>query len=175
MVGITTVMKDGNTSIRDEVRPLSAHDLPSIMSVQEVCYQPSLIEPAEALLSKMLLFPMGAWGCFCDGELAAYMICIPAEGIVPLGRPTNSLPSRPDRLYIHDLAVHLAHRGRCLATRLIVKAEDTASWFGHKHLALVSVQGTERFWSKQGFEPVHKMEYAPGLPATYMVKPLHNE
>lgn len=165
-------MKDRDAPVGDEVRPLATHDLPAIMRVQEICYQPSLIEPGEALLSKMLLFSMGSWGCFSDGELAAYIVCVPAAGddVIPLGRPAVSLPSRPDRLYIHDLAVHPAHRGRRIASDLVRKAEDIASWFGHKRLSLVSVQGTELFWSGQGFEPVHALEYAPGVPATYMVK-----
>ena len=173
---LSIVMNDRDASVRGEVRPLATHDLPSIMRVQEVCYRPSLIEPAEALLSKMLLFSMGAWGCFSDGELAAYIVCIPAEGddIAPLSCRTSCLPSRPDRLYIHDLAVHPSHRGRCLASRLVRKAEDIASWFGHRQLSLVSVQGSEPFWAGQGFEPVHVLEYAAAVPATYMVKTIHD-
>ena len=160
-----------------ELRALSVHDAPAIVKVQEACYGPSLIEPDRALLSKMLLFSMGAWGCFSDGELVAYMICIPAAGdeVVPWGHPTTSLPSRPDRLYIHDLAVRPKYRGQGIASELVRKAEGIASWFGHRYLALVSVQGTERFWTGQGFEPVREQEYVPGVPSTYMIKPMGDE
>lgn len=169
--------------MRDEIdgrcglRALSVHDLPAIMKVQEACHGPSLIEPEGALLSKMLLFSMGAWGCFSDDELVAYMICIPAAGdeVAPWGRPTISLPSRPDRLYIHDLAVQPECRGQGIASTLVRKAEEIASWFGRRYLALVSVQGTERFWTGQGFEPVREQEYVPGVPSTYMIKAVSDE
>lgn len=167
-------MNDPVAAKGDGARPLAARDMKAIMRVQEACYHPSLIEPAEALLSKMLLFPLGAWGCFSGEELVAYIVCIPAEGgdVVALGRPTVSLPRCPDRLHIHDLAVLPAHRGRYIASDLVRKAHDIASWFGHRRISLVSVQGTERYWSGHGFEPIRAMEYAPGVPATYILKTL---
>ena len=92
-------MNDPVAAKGDGVRPLAARDMKAIMRVQEACYHPSLIEPAEALLSKMLLFPLGAWGCFSGEELVAYIVCIPAEGgdFVDMGSPTVSLTRCPDR------------------------------------------------------------------------------
>ncbi len=156
----------------NDMRPLAPRDLPAIMRVQRASYRPSLIEPPEAFLSKISSFPMGAWGHLSDGELAAYIVCVPgtSNDIYPLGSVTASLPDRPDHLYIHDLAVHPAHRGHGIADRLIHQAEAVAAELGHRRIALTSVQGSEQFWVCHGFEHVRWLEYAPGEPAAYMVK-----
>jgi len=154
------------------LRKLLIHDLDEILRIQERCYSRSFIESPSALLSKILMFPEGAWGLFSSAGLSGYIICIPASGdnACPLGDETSSISDQSDRLYIHDLAVHPEHRSCHVGTQLVRQAESVAAYYGYNHLALVSVQETESFWINQGFESIYALEYGPEISAIYMTK-----
>jgi GNAT superfamily N-acetyltransferase len=56
-------------------------------------------------------------------------------------------------LYLHDLALTSNARGLGLPSRLLSCAFDHARSRALDTMALIAVQGTERFWAGYGFEP----------------------
>ena len=155
-----------------QLRALESSDMQEVVRVQTAAFAPSLTEPPEALLCKINGFPRGAWGCFCEEELAGYIICVPWKGekALPLGDTKVIPPEQADHLYIHDLAVHPDHRGKGVATRLVTQAIELARKTRSSRIALTSVQGSQKFWAGWGVRSKKKFEYAPGAPAVYMVR-----
>jgi GNAT superfamily N-acetyltransferase len=155
-----------------QLRRLTLSDIPEVLLVQRSAYHEMFHEPSETFANKLSLFPPGARGCFDGGALVAYLFCHPwvAGETVPLGVEHLALPERPTCLYIHDLAVAQSHRGRGLAALLVDEALELAGTMHLPTVALVSVQGSERFWQRLGFVVQHELEYLPGIRARYMIK-----
>jgi predicted N-acetyltransferase YhbS len=151
-------------------RRLGPDDLPALHRLEAETYEPALHESDAAFLRLIALFPDGAFGVFDGPELCAYALGVPlpAGSVLNLRQPLDALPPRADMLYIHDVAVAPTHRGRGLARRLAVSLLDLARDRGLPTCELVSVQGSAPFWQRFGFEPVARIEYAPGIPGTRM-------
>ena len=64
----------------------------------------------------------------------------------------GEIPSDADQYYIHDIAILPKLRGGGLAHECIKKLFVIAKRY--PSTCLISVYGTERFWSQFGFEPV---------------------
>jgi GNAT superfamily N-acetyltransferase len=150
-------------------RALELRDLPAILALQRACYRAELQEGAEAFHGKLAAFPAGCLGLEREGRLGGYVFCQPWRlgETLPLDHP-GGVPAEPDCLYIHDLAVHPDWRGSGAAAALLARVEALAASLSLDRLALVSVQDSEAFWARQGFRPVRRFAYAPGVPAVYM-------
>ena len=59
--------------------------------------------------------------------------------------------AQPDTLYLHDMAVLPAHAGQGLAHALLQPLWAQARAEGLRHSALVSVQGSQAYWERQGY------------------------
>ena len=154
------------------IRRLEAGDLERMSQLQRAVYLPALAEPPETFANKMALFPEGALGCVEGEALLGYTLALPWRGdaVVPLHGIIDALPERPDALYLHDMVVDPDFRGRGIARQLLSALEALAARADFARLALVAVQGAEPFWQHLGFTPVESFFYAPGCPATRMVK-----
>ncbi|WP_156382415.1 GNAT family N-acetyltransferase [Acidovorax sp. Leaf160] len=146
------------------LRPLCAADLPVLLAVQRACYGDGLIE-SDAVYARRLASPAqrslalvagtgGAGASPLLGYLAAYRSTL--GQVTPLhgdfgGSPASDADSASDILYLHDMAVLPAFHGRGLAQRLLAAAWQGARAEGLHQAALVSVQGTQAFWARQGF------------------------
>lgn len=153
------------------LRRLSDGDLPEVLRVQEVAYAATLNEPGEAFAAKIGVFPAGAIGCFEGADMIGYVFSVPwtLGEVMPLHH-APLLPRRgADCLYVHDMAVQPDRRGRGVAVRLLEALTEVALKEGLRHLALTAVQGSEGFWARLGFQEERRFEYAPGVPASYMV------
>ncbi|MBI0583511.1 MAG: GNAT family N-acetyltransferase [Methanomassiliicoccus sp.] len=155
------------------VRPLRPSDLPEVLRVQRSAYAEEYLEPVEAFARKLDLFPPGALGAVEDGSLVAYLFCHPwtLGEAAPLHAADLALPTSPDCLYIHDLAVRADRRGRGLSADLVDAALGIARRMDLNACALVAVQLTEPFWARHGFRRDRRLEYPPGRAAAYMVRP----
>jgi GNAT superfamily N-acetyltransferase len=154
------------------VKPVSDADINEVLRVQRLCYCPELNEAGSAFLKKKTLFPAGCLGAWDGGQMCGYIFSHPWKSgeVVPLDTGGYAIPGDADCLYIHDLAVAPAWRGKAVAKEILTKLFEVAAAEGWKQFALVAVQDSEPFWARWGFQPVRTFEYTPGVKATYMVK-----
>ena len=87
------------------------------------------------------------------------------------------LPSMPDCILIHDVAVLPPARGQGAATSLLELVLTLAKERSLPHLALVSVYGSHVHWARLGFHLANNHIQAPqlkpyGKTARYMVRRL---
>lgn len=154
-------------------RPLTQADLPDVARIAGVVH-PELPERREVFEEKLRLFPTGCFAFETAGGVAGYALAHPwtLDDIPPLDSFLKRLPSAPDCLYLHDVALLPAARGAGAAAALLTTLTRIASDRNLPALALVSVYGTARLWGRLGFEettPTKKLgDYGPT--ARYMYR-----
>lgn len=138
------------------VRAMRPDDLDAIVEVQAQCYPPDMNEPASLLAARLQACPETAWVAVDPGTdvpgayLVGYRTLL--GKVSPLGGAFAHHP-QADGLYLHDLAIGRALRGRGVAQLLVAHARSRALEWELAGLALVSVNDTVAFWQGQGFEP----------------------
>ncbi|WP_284465511.1 GNAT family N-acetyltransferase, partial [Diaphorobacter nitroreducens] len=87
-----------------------------------------------------------------EGRVAAYLAAYHSllGKVTPLHGDFDAVPA-PDTLYLHDMAVLPACAGRGLARALLTRLLPRARAAGLRHTALVSVQGSQAYWARQGY------------------------
>ncbi len=127
--------------------------------------------------NKLALFPAGCFVLARNGAVAGYGIAHPwGLGTIPaLDTCLTALPPSPACLYIHDVVVLPAARGRGATAALVSLFEAIARRHRLPSLALVSVYGTYPFWERFGFETASEPALADtlqsyGASARYMRK-----
>lgn len=153
------------------IKTIPQSDLPRVVAVQKNSYPQELWEDEGIFREKRRVFPDGALGWYRDGVLQAYVFVHPwhKNETAPLFTENMTLPDKPDCLYIHDLAITPAARGKGAARALVEAAFALAAKHGLQHFSLVAVQNSESFWQKFGFTPYKTLTYS-GVPAVHMVK-----
>jgi GNAT superfamily N-acetyltransferase len=138
-----------------------------------------LPERREVFEEKFRLFPAGCFALELGGSLVGYGISHPWRlfEIPPLDAFLERLLSSPDCLYLHDIAVTPAARGRRVASQLIDRLGVLAGREGVGFIALASVYETSGFWREMGFAAASSERLAEklqsyGPSACYMVKSL---
>ncbi|WP_205631462.1 GNAT family N-acetyltransferase [Collimonas fungivorans] len=140
----------------NSVRVMSVKDIPAVMQIQAECYPPLMLESEAVFRARLALTPATCWIWSGHGEDAgAYLFSYPSskDAITALDHPFK-IPAAPDCLYLHDLAVAPAARGRRAANTLVATALEHARTNGLRWSALVSVQQSQPFWSALGYAPV---------------------
>ena len=133
-------------------RALTPADLPALLAVQRVCYGDAYVESAE-VFARRLASPVN---CSLvlehEGRVAAYLAAYHSllGKVTPLHGDFDAVPA-PDTLYLHDMAVLPACAGRGLARALLTRLLPRARAAGLRHTALVSVQGSQAYWARQGY------------------------
>ncbi len=160
-------------------RPMQAADLPAILAVQRLCYQPEMNEDATTWRQRLATAAAFSWVAEEAAGVCAYLACYPSR----LGKVTSlggdfQIADTADCLYLHDLAVSPAAAGRGLGGALVGQALQAARGLGLAHAALVCVQDAFTFWLAQGFadHPNLNPDGATALasypgPARYMSRP----
>ena len=164
-------------SAADRWRPATRADLAAIVAIAAEVH-PDLPERSTVLDEKRLLFSQG---CFCfdsDGAVLGYALSHPwtLYDIPPLDRFLEAIPPDANCLYLHDVALLDAARGKGAARALIRKLDDVAGQAGLPAIALTSVNETRRLWEALGFAPVSDKRLnidSYGGSAVYMIKRLH--
>ena len=158
---------------RVHVRPLLTADLDDLFRIQTESCDPAYRESEAAVLAKLALFRAGALGWFDGDALCGYAFALPwrAGTVIPVAHVLEALPERPDVMYIHDMVVAPAHRGRGVASALLAEISRLAVALDLDRLSLVAVQGSEPFWQRSGFAAAERVEYVPGVTATRMERP----
>ena len=142
-------------------RALRPADLPGVVAVAGAAH-PDLFEAPEVFAEKLALFPNGCFALGRSDALRGYAFAHPWRGAPPaLNRFLGSLPQNTDFLYVHDVALTPAARGRGAGAAVVPRLVAAARAAGLPALELVAVGGAERFWARQGFVPT------PGAAAGY--------
>ena len=145
-----------------------------LSAVQDVAERVHLDYPEvpEVFANRLELFPAGCFMAVGDGDVLGY--CIAHPGVVgdppPLDTVLPGLPVNADCLYLHDVALLPAARGRGLGAALVSRLEQLAKAQGFNHLALTAVSNSDGFWERFGFvsQPCSKLTSYGA--ATYRVK-----
>ena len=159
-------------------RTMSALDLGAVEAIAEVVHK-EIYESPTVLAERRRLYPNGAHLLEINERAVGYVLSHPwKRGTIPaLNALLNELPPDVDTYYIHDLAVLPVARRVGAAKFVTAALEKHATARGFATLSLVAVNGSEPFWSKQGFVPLDLPEltgkllsYEPS--ARYMEKTL---
>lgn len=138
-----------------ELRLLRTTDVSQVLAVQAQCYEAEFIERAEAFEAKLAAAePHGSsWIVTQDERALAYVVALPAcLNTLPALDAAHITPSsRPQLLYLHDLAVAPAGRSLGLGRRLAERVEQSARALGLARIGLVAVQDSLAYWQRQGF------------------------
>jgi GNAT superfamily N-acetyltransferase len=138
--------------------PMRREDLPDVGRIQEDAYRNYFLEDLALLAAKRELCPKGCWVCVAGEMPVGYMFSHPGHLSSPSGLNTmlknSNSSTRADCYFIHDIAVISSHRGLGIGRAFVERAIRAAVMDGHFTVALVSVQGSRRYWEGLGFRPV---------------------
>ncbi len=126
---------------------------------------PLLPERPEVFAEKFRLFRQGCLVLMRRERVVGYGIFHPwtLDDAPRLDAFLNELPSEPQCIFIHDVALLAQARGRGAAGELVRMASTISLRRELRALALVSVYGTHRVWAKYGFEIRDAPALAPAL------------
>ncbi|MEU5869288.1 MULTISPECIES: GNAT family N-acetyltransferase [unclassified Nonomuraea] len=158
------------------IRGISDGDWDDIAALESVVYgDAGLSEGRAALRSRAEVSPDTCFLLECGRRPAGYVIALP----YPMFRfPDLTRPERERfrsaNLHLHDLVIAEDFRGRGLARLLLRHLSAHAERAGFEHISLVAVEGTEPFWSAQGYD-AHREIAVPscyGRRSRYMSTPV---
>ena len=137
------------------VRPLNAHDVESLLHVQTVCYGDGFQESREVFVQRLGCAHQCSIGVVREGEqaLKAYLATYwsnPGK-ITPLNGVFTPPAPGEQVLYLHDMSVLPELAGQGVARHLVQTLMAQACARGLQQAALVSVQGPQTYWERQGF------------------------
>src|SRR3989344_158639 len=120
----------------------------------------TLPERREVFSEKLTLFPAGCFKFMFEGKMMGYAFSHPwtLYSVPSLDDFLHTLPENPDCIYIHDVAILPAARGRNAAGLFIAQIVKVAQEMQIPHLACVSVYGTDVLWARFGFRTVSTNE-----------------
>ena len=138
-------------------RPMTQKDIPQVyqisLQVHSLYEDPEIFEERRAL-SK------GSYVLEAE-KVVGYLISHPyrRDTYPPLNTLIRKIPEDPDTWYIHDLAILPEFRGRGMVRPVLEEVKALAWAQGIKELSLVSVYGSEKFWTKMGFRLANQANY----------------
>ncbi|NDZ82249.1 GNAT family N-acetyltransferase [Streptomyces sp. SID10853] len=157
-----------------EIRNITADDWSSIAALEASTYaDDALSEGRAALESRARPSPATCFVLRLDRRTAGYLLALPYPlfQYPDLTRSEKTVFRSPN-LHLHDLVIAERLRGRGLAKRLLQHLTATARSKTHERISLISVAGSETFWSANGYA-AHRDIALPGsygANAVYMSK-----
>ena len=144
-----------------------AGHLPDISRIAEEVH-PDYPESRAVFANRLALFAPGCFVCQTDDAIYGYLISHPWRRgqSVPLDTELAALPDEADCLYLHDIALLPAARGKGASALALQAVEQVARQAGLTVLSLVALPGTEAYWSRQGFDAracAGLESYGPGV------------
>ncbi len=133
-------------------RPLQSADLAGLLQVQLACYGEEYVEPGEVFARRLASAANCSLVLAHEGRVCAYLAAYRSRAgkVTPLHGDFEAVDS-PDTLYLHDMAVHPDYAGQGLAHALLQAMRDLARAEHLPHSGLVSVQGSQAYWERQGY------------------------
>ena len=160
-----------------QLRALGAADVNAVLRIQAQCYGDGFAEPGEVFERRLQSVGHCSWAAEQGGELVAYLAAYWSRpgAITPLNGDFADYADA-SVLYLHDMAVSSVVAGQGLAQRMVQAVKTQARARGVQRTALVSVQGSQLYWERQGYkadsvtnaaQQQHLASYGEG--ALYMV------
>ena len=160
------------------VRPMRLADLDAVLGIQRACYGEGFLEGAD-VIARRIASRVGL-SCVAEraGRVCAYLAAYRTQpGKLTALHGDFDATAQPDTLYLHDLAVHPQATGQGLAQTLVRHLWAQGAALGLAGSALVSVQGSQDFWARLGYQ-VHALDdpgqqqrlASYGAGACYMVR-----
>ncbi|GAA3527111.1 GNAT family N-acetyltransferase [Zobellella aerophila] len=128
---------------------------PQIMHIQSESYQDVVPESEAVLRSKWHASPATSLQCVNgQGRVLGYLLSHPwPHQTLPALHREYQIDGPCSSLYLHDLAVSQHAHGMGVGQRLVEALLHRARAAGLERIELVSVQGSEGFWTRFGFNP----------------------
>lgn len=165
------------------LRALHANDVDSLLHVQTVCYGDGFQESRATFAQRLSSTHHCSLGVVREGDtsLHAYLAAYWSNpGKITALDGVFTPPAAGEQvLYLHDMSVLPALSGQGVARALLHTAMQQARARGVRQAALVSVQGSQAYWERQGFcvadvldaqQHLHLKTYGDG--AVYMTSKL---
>ena len=160
-----------------QLRALGVADVDAVLRIQAQCYGADFVEPRDVFTRRLQTTEHCSWAAMQGNEVLAYLAAYWSRpgAITPLNGDFGEYADA-SVLYLHDMAVSTEAAGKGVAKRMVEAAKQQARARGVQRTALVSVQGSQHYWERQGYkvEPVtnaaqqqHLASY--GEAALYMV------
>ena len=139
-----------------QLKSLKITDMADVLRIQDYCYTEIEPESFDSLQAKILASPSTCLIAESSEGAVGYLISVPITypNLPALNSPTFELAAGADTLYIHDLAVDRAGRGKGAAQSLVRASIDAAKRSGLSRACLVAIQNSQSFWEQFGFETV---------------------
>ena len=136
-----------------QLRALGVDDVDALLRIQEHCYGADFAEPREVFVRRLRTAGHCSWAAEQGGELVAYLAAYWSRpgAITPLNGDFAEYADA-SVLYLHDMAVSAAAAGQGLAQRMVQALKAQARERGVRRTALVSVQGSQLYWERQGYK-----------------------
>ncbi len=164
-----------------QLRAMQERDIPAVLAIQEESYAAAVLEDEAVIRSRLAACPELAWVAEDAGGVCAYLFAYQSRlgRITPLDGEFEP-HAEADCLYLHDLAVARRAGGRGIGPALVRRNLQQAQAARLRYSALVSVQDSAEFWSRQGYRAHDGLEPQQAdnlasypIPALYMVRNLH--
>jgi GNAT superfamily N-acetyltransferase len=128
--------------------------------IQHAAFAPEVIEELSVFASFAALSPTTCLLAVADHEPIGYLLAHPwiPDDLPPLNTALDRIPEKSTSLFIHDLALLPAHRGQGAARALVHAVFTAGNSLGLASASLLSVQGSQAFWQRQGFLPRPDLE-----------------
>jgi len=146
-------------------RPMKMADIAAVSAISDAVHG-AYTEGAVIYAERLRLYPAGCWLLEHDETALGYCISHPWLGDAPptLDTRMQAIPTRPDRYYLHDLALLPQARGTGAAGDGVELVVAQARQAGFDRIALTAVNGADAFWRRQGFNafPIQNAAYGAG-------------
>ena len=153
-------------------RAMQAADLDAAERIADVVH-PDYPEDPAVFAERLRLFPRGC--LILDDPPSGYTIAHPWRlgSPVKLNSLLGALPAEPDTLFLHDIALLPAERGRGDAVHGVAALEAVAADLGLPTMSLVAVGRALSFWLARGFVAIAGPDVGSyGAGAKYMTRRL---
>ena len=139
-----------------QLKSLKTADMADVLRIQDYCYTEIEPESFDSMQAKILASPSTCLIAESSEGAVGYLIAVPIiyPNLPALNSPTFELVAGVDTLYIHDLAVDSAERGKGVAQSLVRASIDASKRSGLSRACLVAIQNSQSFWEQFGFETV---------------------
>jgi len=141
-------------------------DIAAISAISDTVHG-EFTEAPEVLAARLAVYSAG---CFvletpdADGGPIGYLIAHPWHRDSPpaLGMVLNALPSAPETMCLHDIALLPDARGTGAGGRALELVEELARAEALPDITLTAVNGADTYWERQGFTIEGRDVYGPG-------------
>ncbi|WP_025819454.1 GNAT family N-acetyltransferase [Shewanella marina] len=136
-------------------RPIQPQDWSTILDIQAECYQDFEPERLEVLQSKANIIDDSCFVIEHNQQIVGYCLAHPWQSMHPPALDQVIIAhASPDCLYLHDMAISAKARGLGAGSFAIQHLFQLAQQLGYHKMALIAVQGADKYWQKFGFEIV---------------------